>query len=67
MKIGDLVEHRSERRRNKSRVGVIVEIQVRGDQDYRSQDSFLVMWSDRYEWAWKSEIRILSDFRYGME
>ena len=58
MKVGDLVKYTAEfpPRREPDAIGVIIEIQKSDNKDYRLEDSFLVLWSDGYEWIWKSHI-----------
>lgn len=63
MKLGDLVVPRQAIMGRKPLVfGVIIEIKRHPERqlDYRSQDSFLVLWPEGYEWAWKSDIKPIS-------
>ena len=60
MKVGDLVTWRSI---FANQVGVIVDVQLTEERDYRSDDSILVMWSNRYEWVWRKELELVDESR----
>jgi hypothetical protein len=63
MKLGDLVEPRYYKEDWRPPMfGVIIEIKRHKERvpDYRSQDSFLVLWPKGYEWTWRSEIKPIS-------
>ena len=68
MRKGDLVRWRVETShfsfsRLEKDIGIILEIQLTKERDFRGDDSILVMWPDGAEWIWRKELRKINESR----
>ena len=69
MKVGDLVRYRHRiaagmlKTIAKNDIGIILEIQLIKERDFRSDDSILVMWYIGREWIWRRELEKVNESR----
>ena len=75
MKVGDLVKLRSDgwnveitdmlKSDWRTSIGLIISVLYSKEKipDYRSQDSMFILWHDRTEWLWRSDLEAINDSR----